>query len=91
MPFQVSLDEPLQVGGFAAQNEAMNNTESSEAYRQLQQIGRDRWPTESEARQFLNAFSEPAERCFGGKAHVRSKPTTSYEFPVEEESFRGAS
>jgi hypothetical protein len=78
MPFVADLT-PLQVGGFAAQNEAVNNTESSEAYAQLQQIGRDRWPTASEATQFANAFAENA--TLAAKAHRRPSATTIYQMP----------
>jgi hypothetical protein len=80
MPFQVDLT-PLVVGGVDATHEAINNTESSEAYAQLKQIGRDRWPTASEAQQFANAFTDPANATLAQKAHRRPSATTSYEFP----------
>jgi hypothetical protein len=33
--------------------DTLTNTESSEAYKQLQEIGRQKWPTASEATRFL--------------------------------------
>jgi hypothetical protein len=80
MPFQVDL-QPLAVGGFDAQNEAIDNTEQSEAYQQLLRIGRDRWPSESEARQFSNAVSDPVNAKLAAKAIRRPRATTSYQFP----------
>jgi hypothetical protein len=80
MPFVADLT-PLQVGGFAAQDEAINSTESSEAYAQLKRLGRDKWPTASEAQQFANAFTDPANVMLARKAHRRPSATTNYEFP----------
>ena len=80
MPFVADLT-PLAVGGVDATHEAINNTESSEAYAQLKRLGRDKWPTASEAQQFANAFTDPVNRELAAKAHRRPSPTTSYEFP----------
>jgi hypothetical protein len=78
MPFQVSL-EPLQVGGEDAQ--VVNDP--SEAIAQLKQLGRDKWPTATEAQQFANAFTDPANAALAQKAHRR--PTApaggAYPFP----------
>jgi hypothetical protein len=80
VPFVADLS-PLQVGGFAAQDEAINNTEQSEAYQQLLQIGKDRWPTASESQAFTNAISDPANAALANRALRRPSATTSYEFP----------
>jgi hypothetical protein len=77
MPFFVATDLPLQVGGAAAQN----LDDPSEAIAQLKQLGRDRWPTASEAQQFANAMTDPANANLAAKAHVRPRPTTSYQMP----------
>jgi hypothetical protein len=78
MPFVADLT-PLVVGGV----DALDDTEQSEAYRQLQQIGRDRWPTATEAQQFTNAISDPVNAELARKAHRR--PTApvggAYPFP----------
>jgi hypothetical protein len=76
MPF-VFDDAPLMVGGTAAQD--LNDP--SEAIAQLRQIGRDRWPTASEAQQFANAMTDPKNAVLAAKAHRRPSPTTSFEFP----------
>jgi hypothetical protein len=76
MPFQVDL-QPLMVGGEAAQDV----NDPTEAIAQLQQIGRDRWPTATEAQQFANAFTDPANAALAAKAHRRPSATTNYEFP----------
>jgi hypothetical protein len=80
MPFVADLT-PLVVGGIDATHEAVDDTESSEAYAQLQQIGRDKWPTASEAQQFANAFTDPANAELARKAHRRPAATTSFPFP----------
>jgi hypothetical protein len=82
MPFVADLT-PLVVGGLDATHEAINATEQSEAYEQLKRIGKDRWPTASEAVQFTNAISDPANAELARKAHRR--PTapagSAYPFP----------
>jgi hypothetical protein len=69
------------VGGVDAVREANDATEQSKAYAQLQQIGRDRWPTASEAQQFANAMTDPNNAVLAAKAHVRPRATTSYPMP----------
>jgi hypothetical protein len=76
MPFVADIT-PLQVGGASAQNVG----DPSEAIAQLKQLGRDRWPTATEAQQFANAFTDPANAALAQKAHRRPSATTSYEFP----------
>jgi hypothetical protein len=76
MPF-VATDLPSQAGGAAAQ--ALDDP--SAAIAQLREIGRNRWPSASEAAQFANAMTDPANAVLASKAHVRPRPTTSYEFP----------
>jgi hypothetical protein len=68
---------PLQVGGAAAQ--ALNDP--SEAIAQLREIGRNRWPSASEAQAFAYAMTDPANAVLAAKAHRRPSPTTSYQFP----------
>jgi hypothetical protein len=80
MPFVANV-EPLMVGGVDATHEAINSTESSEAYAQLKQLGARKWPTATEAQQFANAFTDPVNAALARKAHVRPSATTSYEFP----------
>jgi hypothetical protein len=80
MPFVADLT-PLVVGSPDAMHAAVDDTESSEAYAQLKQIGRDRWPTASEATQFTNAFSDPVNKELAAKAHRRPAATTTYPFP----------
>jgi hypothetical protein len=80
MPFQVSL-EPLMVGGEANRGGDVNPNDPSEAIAQLKQLGARKWPTASEAQQFANAFTDPANATLAAKAHRRPSPTTSYEFP----------
>jgi hypothetical protein len=82
MPFVADLT-PLVVGGVDAMHAAVSDTESSEAYAQLQQIGRDKWPTLSEAQQFANAFTDPVNAELARKAHRRPTPPVggAYPFP----------
>jgi hypothetical protein len=64
----------LVVGGPDAMHEAIDDTESSEAYKQLQELGRRQWPTASEAQQFARAFTAPANAALAAKAHRRPAP-----------------
>jgi hypothetical protein len=72
---------PLQVGGVDAVREANDATEQSKAFAQLQQIGRDRWPTATEAVQFANAMTDQKNAVLAQKAHRRPSATTSFQFP----------
>jgi hypothetical protein len=78
MPLVADL-EPLMVGGTAAQD--LNDP--SAAIAQLREIGRDRWPTASEAQQFARAMTDPTLVKLAAKAHVRpSAPAGgAYPFP----------
>jgi hypothetical protein len=76
MPFVADIT-PLMVGGEAAQDV----DDPTEAIAQLKKLGRDKWPTASEAQQFANAFTDPANAALAQKAHRRPSPTTNYEFP----------
>jgi hypothetical protein len=80
MPF-VADSTPVMVGGVDAVREANDATEQSKAYAQLQQIGRDRWRTASEAVQFANAMTDPKNAGLAAKAHRRPSTTTSFAFP----------
>jgi hypothetical protein len=76
MPFVADLT-PVMVGGAAAGD----LSDESEAIAQLQQIGRDRWPTATEAQQFARAMTDPKNAVLTAKAHRRPSATTSYPFP----------
>ena len=78
MPIQVSL-MPMTSGGLEEQRAAINDTERSQAYEQLMQIGRDKWPSLSEAQRFARAVTE--NPALAAKAHKRPVATTSYPFP----------
>jgi hypothetical protein len=82
MPFVADLT-PAVVGGVDAMHAAVSDTESSEAYAQLQELGRRKWPTASEAVQFANAITDPKNGELARKAHRR--PTApangAYPFP----------
>jgi hypothetical protein len=80
MPFHANVT-PLVVGGVDAMHEGVDDTERSEAMAQLQELGRRKWPTASEAQQFANAFSDPVNKEIAARPHVRPSPTTYYEFP----------
>jgi hypothetical protein len=80
MPIQVTLD-PRVTSGEGVFQDTLTNTESSEAYAQLKELGRQKWPTATEAQQFANAFSDPANAKLAAKAHQRPAATTSYPFP----------
>jgi hypothetical protein len=80
MPFVADLT-PLVVGGVDATHEAINSTESSEAYAQLKELGRRKWPTASEAQQFANAFTDPANRELAQKAHRTPTPPANGAYP----------
>jgi hypothetical protein len=79
MPLNVT---PVMVGGVAATHEAVNNTEQSEAYQQLVDMGeklRESAPFLSAGQAFARASEQRPDLL--AKAHKRPGPTTSYEFP----------
>jgi hypothetical protein len=74
--------KPTMVGGPDAMHDAVNTTESSEAYQQLEAMAsklRESSPFLSSAQAFARAFE--ANPTLAAKAHVRPRPTTHYEFP----------
>jgi hypothetical protein len=74
--------EPQVVGGEDARD--VNDPSAAvEAIRQLTEIGRLKWPAASEAQQFANAFSDPANAKLANSAHKRpSAPLGGvYAFP----------
>jgi hypothetical protein len=80
-PDEARASRPLVVGGVEAAHAAVDDTEQSEALAQLKQLGRDKWPSASEAQQFANAFTDPVNKELAAKAHRRPAPTTSFPFP----------
>jgi hypothetical protein len=58
MPFHANVT-PMLVGGEANRGGDVNPNDPSEAIEQLKQLGRDRWPTASEAQQFERALIAP--------------------------------
>ena len=78
MPIIVSL-QPMQSGGVDEQTRAIEETESSEAYKQLVELGKQKWPTAPEAVAFARAMTE--NPALAAKVHRRPAPTTNYPFP----------
>jgi hypothetical protein len=76
MPFVANV-EPVMVGG----EDTRDLSDTSKAIEQLKELGARKWPTATEAQQFANAFTDPANAKLASKAHVRPSATTSYEFP----------
>jgi hypothetical protein len=78
MPFVADLT-PMVVTG----SDARDLSDESEAYAQLQELGRQKWPTLSEAQQFVNALGDPVNRVWAEKVHRRPLPPANgaYEFP----------
>ena len=69
--------KPMFVGG----DDALDVDNPAKAIAQLQEIGRQKWPSASEAAQFENAFTDPANAELAAKAHRRPAATTVYPFP----------
>jgi hypothetical protein len=80
MPLRVNL-APDQTHSPRAFHDAVSDTESSEAYKQLVELGRQKWPTASEAQQFARAMTDPANRVLASKAHKRPGPNDWNQFP----------
>jgi hypothetical protein len=75
---------PTMVGGPDQMHEAVDNTESSEAYRQLEAMAakmRSASPELSAAQAFERVFTDKRNAGLAAKAHVRPSATTSYPFP----------
>ena len=80
MPFQVDL-QPLMVGGEANRGGDVNPNDPSEAIAQLKRLGRDKWPTASEAQQFERALTAPENHVLARRAVPIPRATTSFPFP----------
>jgi hypothetical protein len=78
MPFVADLT-PDMVRGEAARD----LSDQSEAIKNLKELGRRKWPTATEAQQFANAFTDPANAELARKAHRRPTPHAggAYPFP----------
>jgi hypothetical protein len=75
---------PVYVGGVDATHEAIDATEQSEAYAQLEAMAsklRASSPWLSSEQAFAKVFEDPKNGKLAAKAHRRPSPTTSYEFP----------
>jgi hypothetical protein len=74
---------PVQVVGGKDAQDVDDPSAALEAYARLQEIGKQRWPTASEAQQFANAFADPKNAALAQRAHKR--PTApvggAYPFP----------
>jgi hypothetical protein len=76
--------EPVYVGGPDATHDAVNSTESSEAYAQLQDMAeklRASSPWLSGAQAFERVFTAKENAALAQKAHRRPAATTSYAWP----------
>jgi len=69
--------KPQFVGG----EDARDVDDPAKAIAQLTAIGRQKWPTATEAEAFERAFTDPANAELAAKAHRRPKATTVYPFP----------
>jgi hypothetical protein len=70
--------QPVVVSGDAA----LDVNDPSEAIAQLKELGRQKWPTATEAQQFANAFSDPANAELASRAHRRPSASTVYPMPA---------
>src|SRR5262249_54049861 len=61
--------------------DALDVDDPSEAIRQLTELGRQKWPTASEAEAFERALTDPANAKLAAKAHRRPSPTSVFPFP----------
>jgi hypothetical protein len=81
---EFSMVQPTMVGGPDAMHEANDSTESSEAYAQLEAMAqkmRMASPELSAAQAFAKVFTDKRNAALAAKAHVRPRPTTSYQMP----------
>jgi hypothetical protein len=69
--------QPVVVSGDAA----LDVNDPNEAIAQLKEIGRRRWPSQSEAKQFERAFTDPANAEIAAKAHRRPAATSIFPHP----------
>jgi hypothetical protein len=85
MPFVADLT-PVMVGSPAAMHEAVSDTESSEAYAQLETMAARMRESSSgfsfsADQAFARVFTDPKNAVLAAKAHRRPSPTTSFQFP----------
>jgi hypothetical protein len=80
MPFVADFT-PLVVGGEANRGGDVNPDDPAKAIEQLKELGARKWPSASEAAQFANAFTDPANAVLANRAHKRPAATTSFEWP----------
>jgi hypothetical protein len=73
---------PVQVVGGEDARDVNDPKAALEAYARLQEIGRQKWPSASEAVQFTNAFTDPANRKLAAKAHRRPTPPAGGAYPM---------
>jgi hypothetical protein len=76
--------EPVYVGGPDATHEAINSTEQSEAYAQLEAMAaklRASSPWLSSEQAFARTFEDPKNAAIARKASPYPRPTTSYAWP----------
>jgi hypothetical protein len=76
---QIAKMMPIQGDPYAVR--IADQDDVDEAIRQLRELGRRQWPTESEAVQFARAFSDPANKWLAERAHQRPGATTYYPMP----------
>jgi hypothetical protein len=60
---------------FVGDDAALDVNDPAEAIAQLKEIGRQRWPSATEAQQFEKAFTDPANAEIAAKAYRRPGPT----------------
>jgi hypothetical protein len=58
---------------FVGDDAALDVNDPEDAIRQLEDLGRQKWPTENEAKQFANAFTDPANAKLAARAHRRPR------------------
>jgi hypothetical protein len=74
---------PVQVvGGPDAMHQAVDDTESSEAYRQLQALGQQLYPQLTEAQAFAKVFEDPKNAALAARAHRRPSAPVSGAYPM---------
>ena len=76
MPFVADIT-PVMVGGA----DTRDLSDTSKAIEQLKQLGRDKWPTASEADQFERALCDPVNHKLARLAVPIPQATTSFPFP----------
>jgi hypothetical protein len=76
--------QPVMVGGPDATHDAVSDTESSEAYQQLEAMAaklRASSPWLSSEQAFARTFEDPKNAAIARKASPHPRPTTSYAWP----------